>query len=187
MASERAFTGDKVDEIKKNKMELKWIPVGQLDENPNNWRLHPKDQLEGLEAVLSEIGWVGALIYNTRTKRLIDGHARRAKVEEQLGKETAVPVLCVDIDEADELKALATYDPIGAMAIADQGKLNKLLESTAATSGGLNKLLDEIGSQVHDLFKEEGNSKPNPVSVTEYKEANVQARHKCPSCGFEWN
>ena len=46
-----------------------------------NWRGHPEAQKKLLSAVMSEVGWAGALLFNEVTGRLIDGHARRRGLE----------------------------------------------------------------------------------------------------------
>jgi len=48
----------------------------QLLANPENYRRHPKEQIEALEGVLDEVGWVQRIIVNKATGHLIDGHAR---------------------------------------------------------------------------------------------------------------
>jgi hypothetical protein len=63
---------------------------------------------------------------------LVDGHVR---VELALAhREMSVPVACVDLDDDEERLVLASFDPIGAMADADEEKLlgeNRLSVNTA--------------------------------------------------------
>lgn len=56
---------------------LEYVDAATLAENPANWRTHPAAQISALNDVIAEVGWAGALLYNERTKRLIDGHARK--------------------------------------------------------------------------------------------------------------
>src|SRR5260370_23230818 len=77
-------------------LRLEWLAAKTLSDNPANWRRHPGKQLTALKDVLAEVGWAGALLYNERTKRLIDGHARK-KVSS--GK---VPVLVGSWSEEQE-------------------------------------------------------------------------------------
>lgn len=96
-----------------------------LAPNDKNWRKHPDRQRSALRGSLDEVGWVSSIMVNRRTGRMIDGHAR---VEEALRKgETAVPVDYVDLSEEEEKLVLATLDPIGALAEADNDKLEELL------------------------------------------------------------
>ncbi len=64
-------------------LRLEWIEAGTLTENPQNWRRHSQEQLESLRELLQDpdVGWAGACLFNERTNRLIDGHARKQVVD----------------------------------------------------------------------------------------------------------
>jgi ParB-like chromosome segregation protein Spo0J len=125
-------------------LRLEWRSPQELAENPKNWRNHPPEQISALTDVLSEVGWAGAVLYNERTERIIDGHARR-KVALDQGSEK-VPVLIGSWDEATEAKILASLDPIGAMASADKEKLDALLRDVSTGSEALQKMLGELAT-----------------------------------------
>ena len=72
-------------------LRLEWRSPAELNENPRNWRTHPDTQLAALADVIAEVGWAGACLFNERTGRLIDGHARK-KIALKRGCEL-VPVL----------------------------------------------------------------------------------------------
>lgn len=112
-------------------LRLEYLPAADLAEHPSNWRLHPAEQMAALDSAIGDVGWAGALLYNERTHRLLDGHARR-KLFEQRGGE--VPVLIGDWDEATERKILAMLDPLGDMAEQSDDKLNELLQETEQTA-----------------------------------------------------
>jgi len=57
-------------------LRLEWRTPEELADNPANWRQHPESQTKALAGAINEVGWAGAALYNERTKRLIDGHAR---------------------------------------------------------------------------------------------------------------
>lgn len=107
----------------KRPLRLEWIEAGSLAENPDNWRRHPEGQTSALKAVMSEVGWAGALLYNETTSRLIDGHARKAAV----APTDLVPVLVGRWSPEQEMKILATLDPLAAMALPDADALETLL------------------------------------------------------------
>lgn len=88
----------------------------QLLANPKNWRIHPREQQEALEAVLANVGWVQNVIVNKRTGFVVDGHARVAMA---ISKQEPVPVVYVDLSEQEESLILATLDPLSAMAGKD--------------------------------------------------------------------
>lgn len=123
-------------------LRLEWRSPAELAENPKNWRRHPQTQLSALTDVIGEVGWAGACLYNERTSRLIDGHARR-KVALDQGT-TLIPVLVGDWSEADEAKILATLDPLAAMAEADASALDALLRDVQTSSAAVNEMLEGL-------------------------------------------
>jgi ParB-like chromosome segregation protein Spo0J len=58
---------------------------------------------------------------------LVDGHLR-AKAALARGDDVSVPVVFVDLSPREERLALAAFDPIGAMALADTEVLASLRE-----------------------------------------------------------
>jgi hypothetical protein len=88
---------------------------------------------------LREVGLVQSVIWNRRTKRLIDGHLRVELAME--AREATLPVTVVDLSEDEERTVLATLDPIGAMAVADRGKLEELLAGIHAKDAELVQFL----------------------------------------------
>jgi hypothetical protein len=124
-------------------LSLAWVDAAQLTENPNNWRAHPQKQLDGIRDAIREVGWAGALLYNKRTKRLIDGHARKKLFEGQ----GEVPVLIGSWTEEQEKKILATLDPLASLAGADTDILDKLLREIDSGSEALQNLLSDLRQQ----------------------------------------
>ena len=114
----------------------------QLLANPLNWRTHPYEQKEALKGALDEIGWIQRVIVNKTTGHVVDGHAR---IELALSNDQAeIPVLYVELTEEEEKLALATIDPIGAMATTDAAKLQELLADVETDSDALQAVLDDI-------------------------------------------
>ena len=87
-----------------------------------------------------EVGWAGALLYNERTKRLIDGHLRKKIAR----KRERIPVLVGSWSEEEEAKILATLDPTGMMAQVDKSALDALLESLRFENSAITSLLETI-------------------------------------------
>lgn len=64
-------------------LRLEWLEPAALPDNPANWRTHPEVQTAALDGVLRQLAemrdakpgsqWAGALAYNERTGRLVDG------------------------------------------------------------------------------------------------------------------
>lgn len=82
--------------------------------------MHGASQNAAIDAVLSdpELGWAGVLLFNERTGRLVDGHARKQRWQ-QLRPGEPAPVLIGSWSEAAERKLLATIDPLGDLATID--------------------------------------------------------------------
>lgn len=116
---------------------LVWVDPNTVDDNPKNWRLHPQRQLKALNASLDENGWAGAAVYNERTGKLIDGHARKKQAIE---RNELLPVMVGSWTEEEEARLLLTLDPMSAMAETDTTLLRKL---TDEVSGTLQELDDD--------------------------------------------
>lgn len=126
-------------------LRLEWINPADLAEHPENWRRHPPQQMQALGGALDQVGWAGACLYNERTKRLIDGHARRTLAIER-GMES-VPVIVGDWSAEDERLILATLDPIAALAQTDGAALKALTDDAGGENDGVRQLLDDLRLQ----------------------------------------
>jgi hypothetical protein len=144
------------------RLRLEWVDPATLDDNPKNWRTHGDGQLAALDALLGEVEWAGALLFNEATGCLIDGHARK-KVALARG-EAAVPVLVGSWTPAQEAKLLATLDPLAAMAGADAGRLDELLRSVQSPSGAVADLLTQLAAD-HGLLGEKGQTQLRDVEA----------------------
>ena len=148
-------------------LRLEWLDPGELAENPANWRRHPGQQLAALTDVISEVGWAGACLFNERTGRLIDGHARR-KVALDQGT-TKIPVLVGNWTEEQEKKILATLDPLAAMAEADAGQLDALLRDVSTGSEALSAMLTELAEKAR-VIPGMGNGEANSATPDQGQE-----------------
>jgi len=144
--------------------------------NPRNWRRHPQAQRDAMRAILEEVGFAGAALARETPAglMLIDGHLR-AEIE----PDAELPVLVLDVDDAEAAKLLATYDPLGKMAEPDPDALGKLLAEIETESEVLGKLLNELAAEVQ---------LPPDADGKEYDES-VEDQVKmlsCPKCGHEF-
>src|SRR5262249_7778187 len=73
---------------------------------------------------------------------LIDGHLRAETTPEAI-----VPVLVLDVDEAEAAKILALLDPLAAMAEADAAKLDDLLREVETQSPALQEMLARLAAE----------------------------------------
>lgn len=97
----------------------------ELKANPNNFRRHPKGQRLALDAMIKDVGIVQPVIVNAASGRIIDGHLR---VELAVERGEHIPVIWVDVTPEEEMKILATLDPIGNMATTDGTVLDQLIK-----------------------------------------------------------
>lgn len=146
--------------VSKPPLELVYAEAGSLDANPHNWRKHPAQQISALQDVLNDkgVGWAGACLFNKRTGRLVDGHARKEAVDPK----TPVPVLVGDWSEEDERKILLTLDPLAGMAEPDAQSLEMLMKEVETDSVALQDLLSSL-AQSADIKIEvpEGDDTPS--------------------------
>ena len=134
----------------------------QLLAHPDNWRIHPKAQQDALAGVLSEVGFIQNIIVNKRTGRVVDGHLRVMLAMRQ--SVPAIPVVYVDLSEEEERLALATLDPIAAMAATDKEKIAGLLDGLGRDFGNIDGLLAEVAAQTKvALSPKDGLTDPDAV------------------------
>jgi DNA modification methylase len=131
--------------------EFRRVQAKDLVPNPKNWRRHPKAQVEALRGLLTEIGYADALLVRELADgrlMLIDGHLRAATTPDAL-----VPVLVLDVTEAEADKLLATLDPLAAMAESDSERIKELLATVSTDSEAIQELLKRTaGERVWELL-----------------------------------
>jgi hypothetical protein len=145
-------TGSPAPSLPTGKMEIAGLryevwSAGKLLEraNPDNWRIHPPEQIKALRATIDKVGIAGAALLNETTGNLIDGHARvSSSPPDQLW-----PVLVGRWTLEQERQILVSLDPLAAMAQADAEKLAELtadmdLEGDLA---GLAEQLDKLQAE----------------------------------------
>ena len=120
------------------------MKASELIPNPKNWRKHPAKQAAVLRGVLREVGYADALLVRETADglMLIDGHLRAETTPDQL-----VPVLILDVDEAEAAKILATLDPLAGMAEMDKDALRNLTAFFQTDSGDIRELLESLSGR----------------------------------------
>ena len=132
--------------------ELRRVRARDLLPNPKNWRRHPRAQAEALRGLLAEIGYADALLARELEDgrlMLIDGHLRKDTTPDAI-----VPVLVLDLNEAEADKLLMTLDPLGAMAASDADRIKTLLETVQSDNPAIQELLrrtagEQVWRQLH--------------------------------------
>lgn len=113
--------------------------------NPANWRIHPSLQQVAVASALAEVGWVQQVVVNSESGHLVDGHLRVLLAQRR--GEDSVPVLYVSLSPEEELLVLASLDPLGAMAEAEDQRLDDLLRQVSTESAAIAELLAQLGRQ----------------------------------------
>jgi DNA modification methylase len=139
--------------------ELRRVTARDLLPNPKNWRRHPKAQVEALRGLLTEIGYADALLARELPDgrlMLIDGHLRA-----ETTPQSVVPVLVLDVTEAEAEKILLTLDPLAAMAESDAERIETLLQTVRTDSEAVESLLRRTaGEQVWRIIHPEDTFEP---------------------------
>lgn len=129
--------------------ELRRVPASQLRPNPKNWRTHPESQQNALRGILAEIGIANAVLARELpdgSLMLIDGHLRA----ETIGAES-VPVLVLDVNEAEADKLLLTLDPLALLAEQNDELLRELAESVETENEAVQQMIDDLLGEEIDL------------------------------------
>ena len=122
---------------------LRRVKASDLAPNPKNWRTHTDAQANAMRGILADVGYAGAALARETPDglQLIDGHLRA-----ELTPDQKIPVLVLDVTEAEADKILATFDPIGSMAETNTESLAKLLSEIGTESDAVQAMLDELAA-----------------------------------------
>ena len=138
-------------QIRNRVRELRRVKAVDLVPNPKNWRTHPKGQQDALRGILAEVGYADALLARELpdgSLMLVDGHLRAETTPEQ-----EVPVLVLDIDEAEADKLLLSLDPLAALAETNAVALDALLREVDTGSEGLQQMYADL-AEAADLYQD---------------------------------
>ena len=167
-------------QIRDRIIDFRRMKASSLAPCPRNWRTHPKAQQDALRGVLAEIGYADALLVRELpdgTLELVDGHLRAETTPDQ-----EVPVLVLDLDQAEAKKLMAVLDPLGAMAEANEKALGQLLAEIQTDSEAIQAMLDGLAEENGIA----GDEVQAPESFGEMDE-NIETEHTCPKCGYQWS
>jgi len=146
--------------------ELRRIKASELRPHPKNWRTHPQHQQDAMRGVLAEIGYADALLARELadgTLELVDGHLRAETTPEM-----EVPVLILDLDDAEAEKLLVVHDPLAALAETDNVILGELLERVDTDNEAVTQLVDKLSDEPPLLLDEkEQSSTPGEIDIPE--------------------
>jgi DNA modification methylase len=174
--------------------ELRRVPAGDLVPNPKNWRSHPAAQQNALKGLLEELGYCDALLARELANgkvEVIDGHLRRETTPDMV-----VPVLILDITEAEADKLLATLDPLASLAEADRDALTSLLAFVDTDSPAVRALLADLAAgdltpffdpgEIAGLTDPDAIPEPPDMATTKLGDVYVLGNHRL-MCGDSAN
>ena len=166
-----------MDKFKERIIEWKRVRAGDILANKNNWRTHPKEQTDALNAVLKEIGKVGGLIsyYSKKYKKqvYIDGHARLNQNPDEIWW-----IAYTDLNDEEANKLLQVYDPLSAMAEKDQELYDALAESYKFESDIIQEIIEKEKSFDYSILEAGQGEKE--------LDENINTENECPKCGYKW-
>ena len=156
--------------------------AGDLLANESNWRIHVKAQQDALSGILKEVGWVQQVIVNRRTSEewcasqnvetVVDGHLR-VSLALSKGEDTEVPVIYIDLTPKEEALVLATFDPISALAVADNEQLKALLSEIETENGAVKGLLDELELRAQGIPEIDNNVNAVSPKGSQYEQTRM--------------
>jgi hypothetical protein len=118
------------------------VDPADLLANPLNYRIHPRSQQDALKGVISDIGFIDPVIVQQGTDTVIDGHLRvTLALRDNI---PTIPVQYVDLTDAEAAEALATIDPLSAMAVHDADKLRDLLDQVSTGDAAVMQMLSDL-------------------------------------------
>jgi len=123
-------------------LEMRRVRADTLRPHPRNWRAHPPGQVRALQAVLDEVGFVGALVARPLADgslELVDGHLRAETLPD-----AELPVLVVDLSDEEAARLLAVYDPLAGLAEAQTERLAELFASIELRHAALQELVADV-------------------------------------------
>jgi hypothetical protein len=152
--------------------ELRRVRAADLRPNPRNWRVHPRQQQEALRGVLAEVGYADALLARELpdgTLMLIDGHLRAETTPDSI-----VPVLVLDVDEAEADKILLTHDPLAGMATASEERLRELIAEVQTENPAVRELVESLANEQAAWNGNQKVPESNEVSIPESYQVVVE-------------
>lgn len=144
--------------------------------NPNNWRMHPKEQTSLFKDMLEDVGFADVVLaYESEREDgklvLVDGHMRTGLLMDEV-----LPVVVLDITDEEADKLLMTLDPIGAMAEAAKDKTHALVASLEKDVAEKLKAVPNLSNILSQTPKK------NPMQDQLPKRRTVI----CPECDHTW-
>jgi ParB-like chromosome segregation protein Spo0J len=122
--------------------EMRMVKASELEANELNFRRHPPEQSNALDAIIDEVGFAGAVLVRETDAggyELIDGHLRA-----DVSGDQEIPVIVTDLTQEEAIKVLATYDALGSMAEIDESAFERICKELNFQQESLDKMVSGI-------------------------------------------
>lgn len=136
--------------VKTRNIGLRVFRVGDVLDNPGNFRTHDQFQRDSFAAVVDQVGFFGypdVFIRADGRPMLIDGELRKHDLIARYGADAEIEFNVTDFDAGEADVALATKDHLGALAGVEAKRLGSLLDSLQVES---NERLDKLLTSLRD-------------------------------------
>jgi hypothetical protein len=134
--------------------------------HPDNWRAHPDAQRKVMRGAIDTIGFVGEVYVSERSNRILDGHMRVAEAIE--ADQPLIPVGFVDCEsDEEELRIIASYDPIGTLALLDVDRHREAIARAMLADGALSDALRGMAPPPVEPAAELPGAASQPVDLPE--------------------
>lgn len=166
-------------------MELKivYLPVESLTPYEGNARKHAPEDIEAIKTSIERDGFNDPIGIWGENNLIVEGHGRQIAARE-LGMET-VPCIRLDHMTEEQRKEYAIrHNRTAELSAWDFGKLGEELADLELQGVDMSDLNFDI-----DALSGGGDTESDmdsPESFKEYGE-DMETKHKCPRCGYEWN
>ena len=132
--------------MKVRNTKFQMIKGAKLDPHPQNWRIHPKSQVQAFRSIVDKLGFVGAIVVRPGTKRgryeILDGHLRVG-----LADAAEYPCIVTDLNDREAKLFLTTADNIGMMATTNIDALKEALAGVGKRlQGAINDDVPNVGA-----------------------------------------
>lgn len=186
-------------------MEIASVPITSLSPHPRNYRVHPDQQLEHLQASLQEFGWARNVVVSSDNV-ILAGHGI-VEAARRRG-ETEVPVHRLNLPSTDpkaekfmvlenEVSRLAEDDETQLAALLADIQRTEGLDGTGWDDGALDALIGEMAKQqpyspnlqpeLADKQYTDGDiDKEQQRLAGQYQKEKDLDEITCPHCGGEF-
>lgn len=160
------------------------VPLGGLKPHPRNYRDHPEVQLAHIRASIEEHGFYRNVV-TARDGTVLAGHGV-VEVCRALGVEEVPAVrLPIDPDSPQAIKVLTGDNSIGGLAYDDAQELSNILQELMDAGDLLGTGYDEEMVESMTALSESFDGVA-PADFSEFGDEDIEMKHTCPKCGYEW-